>query len=93
MTFEIQNDHRHGWLTLEESASLLRAIFPAYPLITPCRKAPPKNEWFRYNYLGGASTSLAGGSRVYHGGRGIHGAQKELFPRSPQGSPVQELGA
>jgi hypothetical protein len=58
--FEIQGDHAHGWLTVEESARLLRAIFPAYPFITPCRKAPPKNEWFRHNYLGGASTRVAG---------------------------------
>jgi hypothetical protein len=64
-SFEIQSGHHYSWLTLEESARLLRAIFPDYPLLTPCRKAPPKNEWFRHNYFGGASTRMAGGSGVW----------------------------
>jgi len=33
------------WLTVEESARLLYAIFPNYPVIHPCRQAPPREEW------------------------------------------------
>ena len=32
-------------LTLEESARLLKAIFPAYPELQPCLPAPPKETW------------------------------------------------
>ncbi len=33
------------WLTVEESARLLRRIFPAYPELRPCNPVPPKNTW------------------------------------------------
>jgi hypothetical protein len=29
-----------GWLTLAESAALLKAIFPNYPDLTPCHPDP-----------------------------------------------------
>ena len=30
-----------GFMNLEDSAKLLRAIFPNYPALIPCRPAPP----------------------------------------------------
>jgi len=32
----------HGWYSLEESAALLRTIFPNYPELQPCNPAPPR---------------------------------------------------
>ena len=32
-------------LKIEESAWLLHAIFPNYPVIYPCRPTPPIDEW------------------------------------------------
>lgn len=31
---------RGGWMRLEDSARLLRAIFPNYPSLEPCNYAP-----------------------------------------------------
>jgi hypothetical protein len=33
------------WLTIEEAARLLRAIFPNYPELEPCLPAPAKETW------------------------------------------------
>ena len=33
------------WLKIEESARLLHAIFPNYPVLYPCRPTPPIEEW------------------------------------------------
>ena len=32
-------------LKIDESARLLHAIFPNYPVIYPCRPTPPIEEW------------------------------------------------
>jgi hypothetical protein len=32
-------------LTLEQSAALLRIIFPQYPVLLPCKAVPPKETW------------------------------------------------
>jgi len=32
-------------LKVEESARLLHAIFPNYPVLYPCRPTPPIEEW------------------------------------------------
>ncbi len=32
-------------VTIEESTRLLRAIFPNYPNLSPCRPAPPPEAW------------------------------------------------
>jgi hypothetical protein len=87
--FEIRSDHSHGWLTLEESARLLQAIFPAYPLLTPCCKAPPRNEWFRHNRFGGAAPGwpAVAGSMV---ASEAYRNRKTAF--APIREPVQEVG-
>lgn len=38
-----------GFMRLEDSAKLLRAIFPNYPSLEPCHSAPPLEpiEWDR----------------------------------------------
>jgi aminopeptidase-like protein len=32
-------------LTIEQSAALLHAIFPAYPVLLPCNPTPPREAW------------------------------------------------
>jgi hypothetical protein len=32
----------NGWLTLAQSAALLKAIFPNYPELKPCNPVPEK---------------------------------------------------
>jgi len=34
-----------GYLRVEESARLLHAIFPNYPVLFPCCPTPPTEEW------------------------------------------------
>jgi len=34
------NPTRDGWMRMEDSARLLRAIFPNYPSLEPCYPAP-----------------------------------------------------
>ena len=33
------------WITVEESARLLKAIFPLYPQLWPREETPPKETW------------------------------------------------
>ena len=32
-------------LTIEQSAALLHAIFPAYPVLLPCNPMPSREAW------------------------------------------------
>ena len=40
-----KRDLVNDWLTVEESARLLKAIFPLYPQLWPREETPPKETW------------------------------------------------
>jgi hypothetical protein len=54
------------WLFVEESSRLLHVIFPNYPILSPCHRVPPKEQWLKLRrpFLGASGSQDDRGGRI-----------------------------